>query len=78
MLVSAICYILIALILIRTIVYYKRLIIKTQLRKFYKKSGLAHFFYLCYRKDFVYLNEYLNSSCELSQKICGIKFHFAP
>lgn len=30
MLVSAICYILIALILIRTIVYYKRLIIKTQ------------------------------------------------
>ena len=53
MLVSAICYILIALILTRTIVYYKRLIIKTQLRKFYKKSGLAHFFYLCYRKDFV-------------------------
>ena len=25
-----------------------------------------------------YLNENLNSSCGLSQKICGIKFHFAP
>ena len=29
-------------------------------------------------KDRNNLNENLNSSCGLSQKICGIKFHFAP